>query len=226
MKQGFRHARRALEIDPNDPDALLWLGYTSAVLGKLPFSQPFAARLLAIDPLLPSAHIGAGGLHWFEGRFDMALPSYRTAVRLSPDNPLALYWLLLGLAANRLFDEAAAVLGAALSQHAPLEPMTSSLAFFLMACRGEKEAALASVSESWTALAWEDYALPQIIADAYAALGEPGEALRWLERAVEWGWINYPWFAEIDPWLENLRGDERFRELMKLVKREWEEFEV
>jgi len=226
MKQGFRHARRALEIDPNDPDALLWIGYISAVLGKLSFSQPLAERLVAIDPLLPSAHINAGGAHWFQGRFDLALPSYRTAVRLSPDNPLALYWLLLGLAGNRLFDEADAVLGAALVPHPALEFMASSLAFFLKACRGDKQAALASVSESWTAPAWQDYALPPVIADAYATLGEPGEALRWLERAVEWGWINYPWFAEIDPWLENLRGDERFHALMKRVKQEWEEFEV
>jgi serine/threonine protein kinase/Flp pilus assembly protein TadD len=226
MKQGIRHARRALDIDPNDPDALVWIGFTTVALGKTSFSQPFAARLLAIDPLLPSAHIVAGMQHWFEGRFDLALPSFRTAARLGPDNPIALYWLLLGLAANRLFDEADAVLRASLAQQAGLEFMTSSLAFFLMACRGEKQAALSSVSESWTAPAWQDYALPQMIADAYAALGETEEALRWLERTVEWGWINYPWFAVFDPWLENLHGDVRFQRLMERVKKEWEEFEV
>jgi hypothetical protein len=31
---------------------------------------------------------------------------------------------------------------------------------------------------------------------------------------------------EKDPWLESIRGEERFKKLMERVKQEWEEFEV
>jgi hypothetical protein len=40
------------------------------------------------------------------------------------------------------------------------------------------------------------------------------------------GWINYPYLSEIDPWLQGIRGEPRFEQLMQRVKREWEEFEV
>lgn len=40
------------------------------------------------------------------------------------------------------------------------------------------------------------------------------------------GFINYPFFSKIDPFLENIRGDERFKKLIERVKREWENFEI
>jgi hypothetical protein len=52
------------------------------------------------------------------------------------------------------------------------------------------------------------------------------EAIRWLERAIDRGSINYPLFAEKDPFYENLRGDERFEMLMDRIRPEWERFEV
>ena len=44
--------------------------------------------------------------------------------------------------------------------------------------------------------------------------------------SVDLGNINYPLFSELDPWLENIRGEERFKELMVRVKHQWENFEV
>lgn len=48
----------------------------------------------------------------------------------------------------------------------------------------------------------------------------------WLEHAVDRGFINYPFLKEIDPFLENIRGEPRFQKLMAHVKHEWENFEV
>jgi len=63
-------------------------------------------------------------------------------------------------------------------------------------------------------------------AAAFALAGGADDALRWLEHAVDLGWINYPLLAEKDPFLANIRGDERFKKLMERVKKEWDEFEV
>jgi hypothetical protein len=51
-------------------------------------------------------------------------------------------------------------------------------------------------------------------------------SLEFLENAVNRGLINYPLISEIDPLLENIRGEERFKKLMERVKYEWENFEV
>jgi eukaryotic-like serine/threonine-protein kinase len=95
----------------------------------------------------------------------------------------------------------------------------------LHALRGNKAQALEIVTDEWTGPAWQDYWIPYTVAQGYALLGETAEALRWLEHAVDKGWINYPYLSEVDPWLQNIRSDPRFEELMRRVKREWEEFE-
>jgi hypothetical protein len=47
-----------------------------------------------------------------------------------------------------------------------------------------------------------------------------------MEKAVNIGFINYPMFAEKDPFFENIRSEPRFKKLMERVKHEWENFEV
>ena len=55
---------------------------------------------------------------------------------------------------------------------------------------------------------------------------EKEESLNWLEHVINKGLINYPLFNEIDPVLDNICGEERFKKLMERVKKEWENFEV
>jgi len=52
-------------------------------------------------------------------------------------------------------------------------------------------------------------------------LGEREEALRWLEDAAHNGFPCYGFF-EIDPLLESIRGEERFRSLMSELRAECE----
>ena len=60
----------------------------------------------------------------------------------------------------------------------------------------------------------------------FAMLNAKEEALDWLKHAIDIGFIPYPFFSRIDPFLNNIRGEERFKKLMKRVKKEWENFEV
>ena len=67
---------------------------------------------------------------------------------------------------------------------------------------------------------WSLYA-----ADAFALLDEKTEALDPLENAVRLGFINYPFLNQYDSFLDNVRGEERFKRLMERVKYDWERFE-
>ena len=66
----------------------------------------------------------------------------------------------------------------------------------------------------------------EVQTQAYALLGEKEKALNWLENTIECGFINYPFLSDIDPFLENIRRENRFKKIMKRVKNEWENFEV
>ena len=66
-------------------------------------------------------------------------------------------------------------------------------------------------------LSKQRYVTPYVVARVYASLGEADEALRWLEigyreRAA---WMV---FLKIDPRLDGLRSDPRFRDLLRRMK--------
>ena len=56
------------------------------------------------------------------------------------------------------------------------------------------------------------------IADAYALIGRNDDAVRWTRIAVGRGFINYPSLSRHDPFLETVRSDPHFQELMAEVK--------
>lgn len=61
------------------------------------------------------------------------------------------------------------------------------------------------------------------IASAYAAMGEPDPASKWLEAAADDGFPCYTYF-ERDPNLDKLRTSSRFIELMSSLERQWRRF--
>jgi hypothetical protein len=86
-------------------------------------------------------------------------------------------------------------------------------------------AADALATEAWAEKVWSDSQYTHLMAQAQAILGRRDQALRWLRRATERGLIHYPFLAERDPLLANLRGDHRFAELLESVRARWERFE-
>jgi len=50
--------------------------------------------------------------------------------------------------------------------------------------------------------------------------------MRWLEVAVDRGFINYPFLARHDPVFRLLRSEARFKRLLEVVRDRWERFET
>jgi hypothetical protein len=64
------------------------------------------------------------------------------------------------------------------------------------------------------------------VAISFALADAKEDAMKWLEHAVDLGWINYPNLAEKDPFLANIRNEEHFKKLLKRIKYEWENFQL
>jgi non-specific serine/threonine protein kinase len=97
--------------------------------------------------------------------------------------------------------------------------------FLRAALRGEKDVFSRLQTPDVLRTMKRDLQLSYHAASFCSFLGQPNEALDWLENAISRGFYNYP-FMEVDPFLDNIRGEERFKKLMKRVKHEWEHFEV
>ena len=64
------------------------------------------------------------------------------------------------------------------------------------------------------------------MAEGFSLIDDKIQALKWLENAVNRGMICYPFLSEYNPFLENIRGETRFKKLMERVKKDWVDFEV
>lgn len=60
----------------------------------------------------------------------------------------------------------------------------------------------------------QQYVTPYGIARVYSALGEKGEALRWLETAYDQR-ANWMVLLKVDPCFDDLRSDLRFQDMMR-----------
>jgi serine/threonine protein kinase/tetratricopeptide (TPR) repeat protein len=219
-----RDYKQALLLDPNDPEALLWLGYYYAVSGRPALARALMDRLQHVDPLTSVNLIMCGMVAMFDGNYPEALTWTQRAVDIDPANPTPRMMHAMMLAANGRREEGVAMLDAVARD-------TSAMAWArlapAMACalRGERDALLRIMTPELRAAAKWDEIFSWWIADCFALVDDREPAIDFIERAVEFGFINLPWLSQYEPFLANLRGEPRFGRLMEQVRRAWEAFE-
>jgi len=224
VKEAVRHFQRALETDPDDFQALWGMSVVHLYVGRMSAAYPLARKLREIDPLDGYALWLLPAVYLFDGKYDMALREFRKLHEMDPEHPTWLAWYALALAYNEEVDDAAALLEPSAMVH-PNDVHTILALIQIRALRGDKQGVLSELDGPF--YEWSrERAWATRVAAAFALLDEKEEALDWLEHAVHHGFINYPLLSAGDPWLENIRGEERFKELMVGVKREWQAFEV
>jgi len=225
VQDGIRSLKRALEIDPNDPDTLVWICVFCGNAGKAAAARPWAERLKAIDPLTPLFQVLPAVLAAMDGRFDEAIDLFAPHYAANLDNPgvrLA-YGQTLALggrvgAALPIFD--------ALSRDLPESPFAHLGQFYANALRGDTAAARQSVTAEVESILAADPQYSWFLAQCYALIDDRPCALDWLDRAATLGFINYPLLAHRDPFLEPVRGEPAFQALLNKVKQQWESFTV
>jgi non-specific serine/threonine protein kinase len=228
--KALKHFKRALDIDPNDLQALFWAGLEYFWhVGKPDLAKPIIEKLVILDPLSPLNHVIIG-LHFaWTGEYDNALKSFEHVLELQPDSILARFWTAYTLLWSKEYDKAYDLIDS-MAQKESTEQMhkvfTGWLLFLKYGLDGKRSEALESLNEDVINFFWNDADLPFYGAGGFALINEKEEAFRWLEHSIKKGYINYPVLLETDPFLENIRGEPRFKKLMERVKQEWENFEV
>jgi TolB-like protein/tetratricopeptide (TPR) repeat protein len=226
LKDGYSHLKRAHEIEPNDTQTLYYLSALCAFSGKLSAARPYARTLFKVDPLTPLSQCWWSWVKLLGGDFEVALGPTRVAHGQGPEDLMVAYLRALALAINGKNDQAV-VVADHMSRQAPDASLSQLCMFLKHALKGEKQRALDAITPSTRIAARWDGLLSWTMADCYALIGQKDQALDWLENAaVHRGFINYPLLSKHDPLLENLRGDDRFSDLMVRVKKKWQAFKV
>jgi TolB-like protein len=222
LAKAVRSLRKAVDIDANDPDTLGWIGnLLSLYMGRPDLGKPHIKRLIEIDPLVAWNYYVASVYYLAKGRVDRALSMIRRAVQMDPEDRNFRFWESYYLAWSDRAEESIDRFNRIIDENA-LDRVALLSMFLKHALQKEKDKALQVLTKPKRDILWNDPEGPWLMAGGFALLGEKAEALAWLERAVARGWSNYPLFSRIDPFLANIRSEERFQKLMERVKGQWE----
>lgn len=207
-----RELRRALELNPSYALAHTWYANFLVCRKRLDEAIAEVRKAEELDPLSMVVLTNVGWTLAYAGRLPEAVEAYRKALSLDPNYAQA-HWRLSGAYAGLgRFDEATREVetAAALSEHNP-----SSLAWmariYAVAGRGSEAKALL---EQLLALSATRYVSPLGIAYICFNLEDKDRGFEWLERAYQERSNGIAYLA-VDPYLEPLRADPRYRDIMR-----------
>jgi serine/threonine protein kinase len=225
VRKALEYSKQAVTAGPNNPDALMGLAFLYSVIGKGSYGKPLVERLMTIDPLSTLSYFGPIWLHLTEGRMDLVVEWSQKMYELDPQNPASRFWYAWALAANNRCEEAYDTFDQVI-RGTPETIFAYLSLLFKHALQGHTKDVIKDVHPKLVRLAEIDHLFSWFMAECYALIDDKENALDWLVLAVQKGRIDYPFLNEYDPFLENIRGETRFKKLMERVKYEWENFEA
>ena len=222
--EAVRLLTQACAADPNNPDAMHQLGGAYLLGGRTGPMREVLTRLVDLDPLTPTNHCLLGLSYSLGGDPSGALPAHRRAVELDPRSTICRVCYAVALTAAGHEAEAASEFD--WLERQPSEDHLARVAVrFRGGLRGDRAAVLSPLGGAERAMAESDEYWSYLMASAYALVGEEDEAIGWLEHAVRVrGWIDYVYFTRHDRFLEGLRGNGRFQELMGVAEERYGRF--
>ncbi len=221
---------KALALDPDLAEAHLARGLILWTPAKrFPHEQAVLAyrRALELNPRLDEARHQLALVYLHVGLLDREWAQIDTALAVDPTNTLARFrYGVIDVFRIGRVAEARALLDEFLADHPEDEGGvgTSVKAMMLAKAgrRAEAEAAIERAIRLGSGFGHFHHTAYNI-ASAYAMMGEPEPALRWLYTAVETGFPCYPLYAQ-DSQLDSLRRDPRFIAFMRKLKAQYDHY--
>ena len=211
-ERGFK---RALELDPNLSGTHFRYGiiYMTPV-GRTDEAITELKRAVELEPLslITSANLAA--TYMYARQNGQALEQAKKTYDLEPSFVAGRFWLASIYDANGMYAEAIALSEKSL-QSDPTNQLFLSVAGYAYAKSGRRREA-EDVLKKFKEIAKTQYVMSYLVATIYAALGQRDEAFTELERAfAERDW--YLKHLKVDPFLDPLRDDPRFADLVKRI---------
>ena len=206
--------QRAIELNPGCVEAYHWRGTLLSMLGRHADALRLKTKALAIDPLSVVVRTDLARMLYFARDYDQSLEQYQAALDLDPNFASARLWLAHVYEQKGRFEQAISELTKGVNLSGDSTFALAKLGHGL--ARAGKETEARSVLDQLTAQSEQRYVSPYDIAMIHVGLQQNDEAFVWLHRALEQRsiWLGY---LNVEPQLDPLRSDQRFRELLRGV---------
>jgi len=217
LASGEAAFRKAITLDDDYATAHQWYANLLAAAGRFDESVAEMRRAYQIDPLSLIARAAEGWVLSHSGRDSLALVRHREVLQQNPEFQQALNWQGLAYLGLDSIPQAIAVHRKLLSLADSSGLNIATLAHTLAVANQRDEATrLLDILLSRDAAG--KYVPSYEVAKVYVALGKPADALAWLEKARAQRSHSMV-FLRVDPQLQPLRNDPRFRALEQQVFR-------
>jgi len=202
FKSSLARTSRALELSPGNAWAYQGWATVLTVWGRFEEAQKMYQRMHEVDPVLFKELGGSQGFGLFMmHRYDDVISFFKEWMRDNPKSDMGLAFLAISYSMKGMHAEALAYIDSASHWGLFMKPV-------LLARAGK------------LALAMKIFVRDSSRIDSYskacffAARGERDAAIQWLQRAYDELNGTMYWLPH-DPFLDNLRDDPRFKELLK-----------
>jgi serine/threonine-protein kinase len=214
--------QQALKLNPKYPTAHQWYASYLMQMGKFSLAKREIEEAHNLDPLSPIISANSGLYSYYEHNYDDAIAKYKVTLQSDPDFWVARHYLALAFVQKGMHQEAIAELRKLIKAPAsgPIPDKvveaeceaTSSLGF-VYGMAG-KPAEAQAILKQLEALGKKRYVTPLYFAIVYAGLKDKDRAIEYLNQAFD---ARHPGLVliRIEPMFDGLRGDERFKALIK-----------
>lgn len=214
--------QQALKLNPKYPTAHQWYASYLMQMGKFSLAKDEIEQAHNLDPLSPIISANTGLYSYYEKNYDDAVAKYQTTLQSDPDFWVARHYLALAYVQKGKYDEAIAELrklikapanGPIPDQIVEAESEASASLGFAYG-RAGKQAEAKAIINQLEALSKKRYVSPLYFANVYAGLKDNDKTIEYLNKAFD---ARHPGLVliRIEPMFDGLRGDERFKALIK-----------
>jgi TolB-like protein len=217
--------KEVLKQDPNESLAMLGLLYIYTWAGQISEAEIIYKRYAEREPLAFYTFVMPFFINLADGEYERAYEAYKRGLEALSDSPS---WLPIhpwALAWIGKTDEAIAKVDK-YAKDSPSHILTKLAMMLKNGLQSNVVNMREELKGDFCNWCYSECTWSYFVAASFALANAKVDALNWLEHAVDLGWTNYPNMAVQDPFLENIRGEERFKKLLERVKYEWENFEV
>jgi eukaryotic-like serine/threonine-protein kinase len=212
-----REYRRAIELRPSAAEQHAQYSRFLAAARRLPEAVAESEKARRLDPASAEAAQTHGLILFYAGHFEEAEKALQHASSLDPQSARALVVLGRVYEAQRRYPEALQVTERAVQMSNVAAPPLRIQAIRLQALAGQADAARAAYRALTREYSQRGLRVtPEHMAYLHLAFGEHDRALTYLEEALDEREPGLLWLA-VDPRVEPLRGDDRFRKIARTL---------